>query len=52
MQKLLQERIVTTIGAVAGSQRALDLTVEYVKDVKLLAKPLVNFKIRVLSLRK
>lgn len=44
MQKLVQERIVTAIGAVAGAQRALDLTIEYVKERKAFGKTISKFQ--------
>ncbi len=44
MQKLVQERIVTAIGAVAGAERALNLTVEYVKERKAFGKTISQFQ--------
>lgn len=44
MQKLVQERIVTAIGAVAGAQRALLLTVDYVKERKAFGKTISQFQ--------
>ncbi len=44
MQKLVQERIVTAIGAVASSQRALQLTIDYVKERKAFGKTISQFQ--------
>lgn len=44
MQKLVQERIVTAIGAVAGAQRALLLTFDYVKERKAFGKTISQFQ--------
>lgn len=44
MQKLVQERIVTAIGAVAGAQRALNLTIDYVKERKAFGKTISQFQ--------
>lgn len=44
MQKLVQERIVTAISAVAGSQRALQLTIDYVKERKAFGKTISQFQ--------
>ncbi len=44
MQKLVQERIVAAVGAVAGAHRAMDLTVEYVKERKAFGKAISKFQ--------
>lgn len=44
MQKLVQERIVAAIGAVAGAQRALELTIDYVKERKVFGKTISKFQ--------
>ncbi len=44
MEKLQQERLVVVLGAVAGAEAAVNLTVEYCKDRKAFGKPISKFQ--------
>lgn len=44
MQELPQERLSIAVTAMSASQRALDLTLEYVKDRKAFGKPILDFQ--------
>lgn len=44
MQKLQQERLVCAIGSQAAMERALEITIEYVKERKLFGRPLSRFQ--------
>ncbi|MFI4996934.1 MAG: acyl-CoA dehydrogenase family protein [Hyphomicrobiales bacterium] len=44
MQQLPQERLALAIGAVAAMERAIKLTVDYVKERKAFGKPIIEFQ--------
>ncbi|TFH39780.1 MAG: acyl-CoA dehydrogenase [Chrysiogenales bacterium] len=44
MQKLQQERLVCAIGSQAAAERAIEMTIDYVKERKLFGKPLSKFQ--------
>lgn len=44
MEKLQQERLVVVLGAVAGAEAAVNLTVEYCKERKAFGKPISKFQ--------
>lgn len=44
MQKLQQERLVCAIGSIAAAERAIEVTVDYVKERKIFGKPLSKFQ--------
>ncbi|MCH8860914.1 MAG: acyl-CoA dehydrogenase family protein [Proteobacteria bacterium] len=44
MQQLPQERLAIAIGAVASSQKAFDITVDYVKERKAFGRPIFGFQ--------
>ena len=44
MEKLQQERLVVVLGAVAGAEAAVNLTIEYCKERKAFGKPISKFQ--------
>lgn len=44
MQQLPQERLAIAIGAVASSQKAFDITVDYVKERRAFGRPIFGFQ--------
>ncbi len=44
MQKLQQERLVTSLGALSGAESSLKMTIEYVKERQVFGKPLSKFQ--------
>lgn len=44
MQQLPQERLTIAVGAAAASQKAFDITVEYVKERKAFGRPIIGFQ--------
>jgi long-chain-acyl-CoA dehydrogenase len=44
MSELPQERLSIAVSAMAGSQRAFDMTVEYTRDRKAFGKPILDFQ--------
>ncbi len=44
MQNLAQERLSIAVGAAAGAERALELTLDYVKDRKAFGRPVATFQ--------
>ena len=43
-ERLPQERLSIAVSAMAGSQRAFDMTVEYTRDRKAFGKPILDFQ--------
>jgi len=44
MQQLPQERLILAVGAVAATEEALRITIEYVKERKAFGKPIIEFQ--------
>jgi len=44
MQKLQQERLVCAIGSMAAAERAIEVTIDYVKERRVFGKPLSKFQ--------
>lgn len=44
MQELPQERLGIAVGAISAAERALEITVEYVKERKAFSKPIAGFQ--------
>jgi acyl-CoA dehydrogenase len=44
MQQLPQERLIIAVTAIAGAERAIGLTLEYVKERTAFGKPIMNFQ--------
>ena len=44
MQQLPQERLIIAITAIAGAERTIELTLEYVKERTAFGKPIMNFQ--------